>query len=448
MVKKIKRTIIIALVAATLGAFSWGVIYVNSLLTIATGYSAKHLCSAIFISNRVQKDVEELDLNFSIVKYVSNTVNESDSTVTSWLLWKKTTALFRKGVGSTLDRGQISALKFRNSYTSKRNSDYWPVGDRLPDSVVSGVNPVLRAIANRLVYDRAYGGTCFAFLVLHRGVPVVEAYGKGITANTRLLGWSMAKSFSNAIVGTLVLNRKADIYRPVGFSEWQHDDRKLISPNDLMRMQSGLKWNEEYGNTSDVTKMLYCSSSASDYAVAKPFQFPAGSHWEYSSGSTNLLCRWAGGFFRSNEEFYRYMYSSLFNRIGLDDVVVEPDGKGLFIGSSYIYATARDYARFALLYLQDGVFEGERILPSGWAGYSTTPTTGSKGEYGAGFWLNAAPQKNGLPSDMYSSEGHDGQRIYIIPSKQLAVVVLGYSPRDTNEMRFTDLLTDILMIVK
>lgn len=448
MDKRRKQTLVFAGSALLLGLLMWGAVYVDSLLPIATGYSAKYLCSATFISNREQNDVEELDLNFFPIKYVSNTVNFKDSSVTSQLLWRKSTAIFRKGVGSTLYREKFRPFKFENRWNRKMEYHCWPLGDRFPDSMVANSNVKLASIANQLVNKGAYGGTCFAFLVLHKGIPVAEAYRTGITPKTRLLGWSMAKSFTNAVVGVLVKDRRVNIFKPIDFSEWKNDDRRNITPNDLLRMQSGLMWNEDYGNRSDVTQMLYCNVSVSRFVKNKPLEFAVGSMWEYSSGSTNLVCDWARSHFESDEAFYDYVYLNLFNKIGMQDAIIEPDGDGLFIGSSYIYATARDYARFALLYMQDGIFNGERILPVGWVQYTRTATRGSNGSYGAGFWLNGTSEVNQLPSDMFSCEGHDGQRIYMIPSKQLVVVILGYSPTSTNRMRFDDLMKDIVSSVK
>lgn len=132
----------------------------------------------------------------------------------------------------------------------------------------------------------------------------------------------------------------------------------------------------------------------------------------------------------------------------MTSALFEVDASGTQVGSSYVYATARDYARFGLLYLQDGMFNGERILPEGWVKYSTTPGSGNKGEYGALFWLNKAKFYPSAPEDMFSCNGHDGQRIFIIPSKELVVVVLGYSPKPDKLMDFDALLADILKAIK
>ena len=131
----------------------------------------------------------------------------------------------------------------------------------------------------------------------------------------------------------------------------------------------------------------------------------------------------------------------------MPDAVFEVDASGTQVGSSYIYSTARDYARFGMLYLQDGVFNGERILPEGWVKYTTTPASDSNGEYGSLFWLNQSKYYPAAPEDMYSCNGHDGQQIFIIPSKELIIVLVGYSPKPDRVMKFNDLLGDILSTI-
>jgi len=128
----------------------------------------------------------------------------------------------------------------------------------------------------------------------------------------------------------------------------------------------------------------------------------------------------------------------------MPDVVWEADPTGTRVGSSYLYATVRDYARFGMLYLNDGVFNGERILPEGWVKYSTMPASASNGEYGSFFWLNRSKRFPSAPEDMYSCDGHDGQHIFILPTQQLVIVVVGYSPRSKGGMDFDRLIKDVI----
>jgi hypothetical protein len=424
--------------------------YLNSLLPIITGYAAKNLCSDVFISGRHPEDVEAVDLNFSFIKLTRNSVNVDEKSVTSHFLWGRSKAIYREGFGVTLLR-DIEEDKLRNTgYPSGIDPEYsqdtikWPLGDILPERNTGIDTMKLDAIEKKLIVDNAYNGDAFAFLVVHKGVPVVEGYKPQFSYKTRFLSWSMAKSFINAMTGILVGQGKLDIMQPAGIGEWKGDSRSKITLNDLMQMQSGLKWNEDYGTRSDVTLMLHCESNMAHFAYDRPAAFPAGTHWYYSSGSTNIVSYLIRRQFSNDSAYYVFANNQLFNRIGTPDAIVEVDPSGIRVGSSYLYATARDYARFGLLFENDGVFNGERILPEGWVNYSTSPASASNGQYGSFFWLNRSKRIQSAPEDMYACDGHDGQHIYILPTQQLIVVILGYSPTSKGGMDTNTLLKDIL----
>lgn len=431
------------------GAGVYGVYYINSLFPIITGYPAKFLCSAVFVSNREQAEVEEMDLHFSFIQYVKNEVNWQDSSVTSSFLWGKSKAIFRKGFGATLlrnvDEKTLRKIKFpgiRSQYY--QDSINWPIGN-IVIRKETGIDTVkLAALTEKLMDEDGYNGHAFAFMVVHKGIPVAEAYQPQFNEKTRFLSWSVAKSFVNALAGIMVKEGRWDIYKPADIPEWQNDERKKITINDLLQMQSGLNWNEDYGTRSDVTRMLYCESDFARYTWAHSYAFPAGTHWCYSSGSVNLVNYLMRKTLGNDNEYFNYAQSRLFNKIGMPDAVFEVDASGTQVGSSYIYATVRDYARFGLLYLNDGMFNGERILPEGWVQYTKTPVPDSKGQYGSLFWLNRDKDYKSVPEDMYSCDGHDGQQIFIIPSKELVVVLVGYSPKPDRVMKFDELLGDIL----
>jgi CubicO group peptidase (beta-lactamase class C family) len=312
-----------------------------------------------------------------------------------------------------------------------------PLGD-------SAVAERLVPIAKAFVGERAYKGHPFAFVVVHKGGVVAECYDKGIGCDTKLLSWSMAKSFVNALIGIMVKDSLLDIHAPVDIPEWQGDERKAITLNDLMQMQSGLEWNEDYGARSDVNIMLHCESDMGLYALMKPLDYAPRTHWQYSSGTTNIVMRYLRGRFSSDEAFLRYMHSRLFASLGIVSPVFEQDMNGTPVGSSYLYATALDFARFGQLYLNDGCVGSERILPEGWVDYTRKPAAASEGRYGSFFWLNRCGKFPDVPKDMYYCDGHDGQDIFIFPSHELVVVILGYSPKPGNVIDFNALLSDIL----
>ena len=434
--KKVIRIALAMLIAAVIG----GGIYLNSLMPIITGYAAKNLASAVFISGRNPAEVEALDLNFSFIKFTKNKVDREKRTVTSRFLWSRSTAAYRDGYGVTLLRGKNQKAFLAQPRPLPEDSSY-------PETLAAGDPAVaarLAPVSEALVDDKAYGGTPFAFVVLHDGAVVAERYGKGITPSTQLLSWSMGKSFTNALVGIMAKDGLVDIHAPMDIPQWKDDGRSAITLNDLMQMQSGLAWNENYGNRSDVNLMLHRETDMGLFALSKPLEHEPGTHWYYSSGSTNIVMRYLRGRFASDTEFLAYIRGRLFAPLGISDAHFEPDMSGTPVGSSYLYVTARDFARFGQMYLDDGCVAGERILPEGWVEYTAAPASDSKGAYGAYFWLNRNKACPDVPEDMFSCQGHDGQEVYIIPSKGLVVVILGYSPKPDHMVDFNALLRDII----
>ena len=434
--KNILRIVLAVLLAAILG----GCLYLNSLMPIITGYAAKNLASDVFVSGREPADVEALDLHFSFIKFVRNKVDFEKKTVTSRFLWAKSVAAYREGYGVTLLRGKNKEQFLAEKYPL-------PAEEEKPGCLCPGDSAVrarLEPIAKALVDDHAYNGTPFAFVVLHEGKVVAERYREGITADTKLLSWSMAKSFTNALAGIMYGDDLVDIFAPTGIPEWEGDARKAITLNDLMQMQSGLQWNEDYGNRSDVNLMLHRETDMAQYAIDKPLEHEPGTFWYYSSGSTNIIMRYLRGKFASDKEFLAYYRERLFAPLGIRNAVFEPDMSGTPVGSSYLYITARDFARFGQLYLDDGCVGEQRILPEGWVEYTTTPASDSKDGYGAFFWLNKDKYWPDIPEDMFNCQGHDGQEVFIIPSKDLVVVTLGYSPKPDRVVDWNALVRDVI----
>ena len=434
--RKICRFTLAVFATALLG----GCLYLNRLMPIITGYAAKNLASAVFISGREPAEVEALDLNFSFIRFTSNRVDFEKREVTSRFLWSKSKAVFRDGYGVTLLRGDSKESLLSHPWPLAKDEEGSPALPQGDSTLAARMEPIARA----LVDERTYNGYPFAFVVLHRGGVVAESDGAGIGPDTRLLSWSMAKSFTNALVGLMSGDGMVDIYAPLDIPEWQQDDRKNITLNDLMQMQSGLEWNENYGNRSDVNLMLHREVDMGSFAQSKPLRFEPGTHWYYSSGSTNIIMRWLRGRFDSDEAFLGYIHDRLYAPLRIHNPYFESDMSGTPVASSYLYATARDFARFGQMYLDDGCVDGKRILPEGWVDYSVTPASDSKDGYGALFWLNRDKSFTDVPEDLFSCVGHDDQRIYIIPSKELVVVVLSCSHLPDNMIDFDRLMKDII----
>ena len=425
-------------------------------LYLATGYGAKCMATAVFVAERDPQMVKLTDLNYSIVKYTQNIVDyENKSVTSSFFGLAKQTAVYREGLGCCLinDVSADSIRKFTFSPPTIRQKGLWriawPNGDLIKDTVYPEIDTVKLKIAVEAAFDSPYESKkkTAAVVVLYKGELVAEKYDKGfgITPDTRMWGWSMNKSLINAMVGVMTKKGKLDIKASAPVPQWLNDHRRDITINDLLQMCSGLKWDENYGDVSSATNMLYRSNDCYKVAIDVPFQKEPGTEWNYSSGSANIL----SGIIRTltgNDLIYHELhYREIFNKIGISSMIMETDADGNFIGSSYGYATARDWSRFGLLYYNDGIWKGDTILPKGWVNYTRTPAVPSKGEYGALFWLNQSKKLPDVPEDMFTCQGHRGQRVFIIPSRNLVVVRLGFSEED---FCHNDFLKGILASIK
>jgi len=268
-----------------------------------------------------------------------------------------------------------------------------------------------------------------ARLVLHKGEVVSEFYGPEVTAQTTLISWSMAKCITHALVGIAQMDGLLHVENNNLFPEWAHDERRNITLQQLLEMRSGLTWVEDYvdGDASDVIEMLFGSGVDDNggYAIAQPLATTPGSEWVYSSGTTNIVTRHLGNVLGdasgSHVNIERFIRTRLFDAIGMQ---AEPkfDATGTFVGSSYVYATAREFAKFGQLYLHDGMCNGKRILPEGWVDHARTQHVFDD-ETGLGYgahWWTLPGERNSLVAS-----GYEGQYIIVIPDRDLVVVRLG-----------------------
>jgi CubicO group peptidase (beta-lactamase class C family) len=409
---------------------------------VMAGMAAKTMCSCLFVTGRDAQSVRDKELQvFPGLSSAEIEITE-DSTVTATVFWKSSTAIFRKGLGCTLlaeepeeevrDQQMILPLSPPSSDTIA-----WPSGD-IVDSISVRVNQELI----RQALDDAFNEpdpkqplNTHAVLVVYDGKIIGERYAEGFDKNSRLMGWSMTKSITNALVGILVKEGQLDVEKPAPVVEWQGDSRNKITLNNLLQASSGLEWSESYFvPTGSFHQMFIKSDDKGGYAATKELSHQPGTFFQYSSGTTNIISkiiRQTVG----DSAYYKFPFEKLFYKIGMNHMIMEPDAAGTFVGSSYSFASARDWARFGLLYLNDGVWNGETILPSGWVKYSITPGPAAEmGRYGAQWWLNAGDPNNsnirkypGLPPDTYWADGFEEQYVMIIPSKKLVVVRLGVS---------------------
>ena len=416
-------------------------------LYLATGYGAKSMATAVFVAERDPLMVNLTDLNYSIVKYTKSVVDyENKSVTTSFWGMAKQTAVYRNGFGCCLvgDRSadSLRMVTFNRPVYRQDGSWHmaWPNGDLIKDTVFSEIDTVKMKSAIDAAFDKppTYEKRTAAVVVLYKGELVAEKYDKvmGITPDTRIWGWSMTKSIINAMAGVLTKQGKLDVNAVAPVPQWQKDRRRDITINNLMHMSSGQKWDENYSDVSSATNMLYRSADAYKVAIDVPYQKKPETDWNYSSGTTNILSGIMRTLIGNDQAYHEFPYLEIFNKIGISSMIIETDAAGNFVGSSYGYASARDWARFGLLYYNDGVWKGDTILPKGWVGYTRTPADASKGEYGAQFWPNKSKKLPDAPDDLFSCNGHRGQRIFIIPSRNLVVVRLGFSEEGFNHNEF------------
>ncbi len=310
----------------------------------------------------------------------------------------------------------------------------WPEG--APPAAV-----VLDGLLDEVCDDAGPLATTFAVVVVHQGRVVAERYQgrlehfdrppEPVTAQTPLLSWSMAKSMLHAVAGMLVGDGRLDIDAPAAVPEWAAagDPRHAITLGHLLAMRDGLAFVEDYVDerVSDVIEMLFGTGQAdvAHFAADRPLAAPPGERFNYSSGTSNIISSVVARLVGPGPSYERFLRERLFAPLGMHSATPELDAAGTWVASSYLRATARDFARFGLLYLRDGVWDGTRLLPQGWVDYGRTMQSydPEDGPYGAHWW--------GVEGDTlgtFRALGYEGQSISLCPSLDLMVVRLGKTP--------------------
>jgi len=413
-------------------------------LNILAGYSAKNMNSSVFLAKRGVEYTNNTDNSFTPINLASEKVDATKKSVIAsvyGLLSRK--AIYRKGLGSVLlpDDYNESIPFLVPKRTKIKNDLPFPYGKGVPkDTIFENVNyDKLDEIINK-AFDSV--NLTRSILVIYKDQIIAEKYAEGFDKNSLLQGWSMTKSITATIYGILQKQGKVNISDKAPITAWQNDERANITINDLLQMNSGLEWVEDYNGISDVTKMLFLAEDMSAVQREKKLIGKTNESWNYSSGTSNLLSGMLRSYFDSHQEYLDFWYSSLIDKIGMHSMTIEADLAGNYVGSSYSWATTRDWAKFGLLYLHRGHWNGEQLFDESWADYVKTPTNTSNGEYGGHFWLNAGGKYPDAPKEIFSANGFQGQRVFIIPSKELVVVRMGLSRMD-----FNNLLKDIISSV-
>jgi CubicO group peptidase (beta-lactamase class C family) len=420
-----------ALIAAALvvAGGAYGVHRADSMVGVGAGYMAKVACSEIFVAGRDPAAVTDGEFSgiSPVLERVRLKIDQRKKSVSASAFGLGgARAIFRDDYGCTLVRGgapqtlpalpPVVDIPLAEDDGAREDVDY------------AAVNA---AISNAL---SDAGSTTRAILVVKDGAVIAEGYAAGFDAGTPFLSWSMAKSVTATMVGAAVNQGFLSVSDPAPVAEWTTDkSRAAITWNDLLQMQSGLAFSEIYEDpNSDVSRMLFRARDAGGVAARKKLDHQPGTYWSYSSGTTNLIQRTLRDTLEANDiGYHAFARQSVFAPIGAPSFTLEPDSSGTFIGSSFVYATTRGWAKLGLLYLNDGLARGVRILPEGWSRYVATPANASDGFYGAQFWLNnpgvdgRAKYMPGVPDDASLMAGHEGQYVLIVPDKNLIIVRTG-----------------------
>lgn len=422
------------IVLAVAGLFGWLYAAPPELIRVGSGYAAKIVCSNVFIAGRDPEQVLAVDVQapgHPLLKLMRVSVDRERKVVRAGLLGflGQSAAVARDGLGcANVPDGDVEkarAVRLAATPPPSPSPAPWPQGEQ-----VEAATPEVAAV---LADDNLAGEGMRAVVVVRDGRIVGERYGEGFSETVPLLGWSMSKTVNAAILGTLVRDGRMSLEKAHLFPAWEADGRATITVADLMAMSSGLAFNEDYGAVADVTRMLYLEPDMAGFAGSSLLAAPVGEVFSYSSGTSVLLSRLWQEAVGDPQQALRWPRSALFSPLGMESTVIEADESGTFVGSSYIYATARDWARFGQFLLQDGVWNGEAILPPGFVAWMREPAPASNGIYGRGqLWLEAPDgngRRMGVPADTFWLKGHDGQTMAVIPSQRMVVVRMGLTPR-------------------
>lgn len=414
-------------------------------LGVPLNYASHELCGAAFLAGIdpgrafAQGIAPELAPLGPLIRY---RIDPATRTVTARLPGLGASrATAREGAGCVVDQGRMPP-PLEAPAPRPAASLLAPIAG---PGVVAPKDQPLAAALDHAFAEPAHGPHRWthAVVILRHGRVIAERYAPGYGPQTRLHGWSMTKSAMNALLGVLVRQGRLEMNAPAPVAAWADpaDPRRRITPNNLLRMTSGLAFGQSL--TSDwksafdpSTQMNFAVPDMAAAAVRAPLAAAPGAVWRYSNGNTAVLGRIVSERLGGPAAVQAFARRELFDKLGMGQVVLETDATGAPIGGIGMWASARDWARLGLLYLHDGVVGRERLLPEGWAAYTARLTPGSEAfGYGAGFWTNApsagARFRPHMPADSFMARGSHGQYVIVIPSADVVIVQLGdaFTPR-------------------
>jgi CubicO group peptidase (beta-lactamase class C family) len=424
------------------------------------GY-AKILCSGVFVSGRAPGDVAKGSAYFFVPRaerdQVKWTIDREGRLARASIGTIAREARYYGDQGCIIQNPDTPGIHFTpvpvQTTLPDAMSQPWPMGDR-PDTapLPAEIDRAKLDAATEAAFADSAAMTA-AFLVVYKGRIVAERYAPGITRDTQLESWSMGKSLAATLFGLLVKDGVYTLEQPAPVPLWQQpgDPRGKIRNIDLLRMSAGLRFlgNQEPGSNERYPDHYYIYTGAIDafeYSITRPQEYPPNTDGRYRNSDPLTIAYLAKlAVSKRGESFLTWPQRALFDRIGVRRQVLETDPFGNFLITGYDYGTARNWARIGMLYLQDGRWMGQRILPEGWSTFVSTPAPAWKRpEYGGFFWLNRIGTWN-LPPDTYFAAGAGGQNTWIVPSRDLVIVRMGHMRGQGPALRATNTALGLVM---
>ncbi len=401
---------------------------------IAAGYNALFTCSAHFVAHRPLIDIKKVELADNLPMHLPDPIIDELRHVVSvdYAQNAPRIAAYRKGMGCTLlplnwSLADVPRLPYVE-YDEAPDTTHvpWPMGDDYRVDEPENMKKLLDSAFDARSYGE--GTLTVSVIVLKNGEVIAERYRKGFGPYSGYRTWSTAKSISASLIGIATAKGLLNVDQPAPVPEWRQpgDKRHNILLKDLLRMSSGL-----YGGGNNTAAVYFGGQDVISAVTSTPLEVKSGTRWKYSNNDTLLSLRALKYVLNDDLTYLRFPYDELLHPIGMYHTFMETDHQGNFIGSSQVYTTARDLARFGLLLVNDGVWQKKRILPSGWVEFVSTPAptrpqVENKEGYGAQFWLYGSMA--GLPRDTFTSAGNKGQYVTVIPSRNVVVVRTGVDP--------------------
>jgi CubicO group peptidase (beta-lactamase class C family) len=410
---------------------------------VAAGYKAAFLCSDIFTAGQSEEQIARDDLQRiypeleplipgleAVVDRQAKTVRVafSDGLPPRIAAWRPQLGCAQLPIGAGMDSVRLLPRLAAAPAVDRNDRLPWPNGDRNAVAPPKGDARALTRAVDSAFDRRTYGqgSETTAVLVVQNGRIVAERYRGDFDRHMPQRTWSVAKSIAGTVVGAAVQRNILDVNAPADLPEWRRpgDPRAAITTDQLLRMASGLH-SDSAGNRTDAS--YFGGSSVTENAAQWPLEAAPGTRFRYANNDILLAVRGLRARLGDGDRALAFPFETLLWKIGMTRTFPETDWQGNFILSSQVWTTARDLARLGQLYLDDGVWNGERILPPGWGGYVSRrgPAQPASGYgYGAAFWT--FPAAAGLPADAYIGQGNRGQYLAIIPSRRIVVVRRGY----------------------